>query len=26
LRFPLSFTKGWAAIPDCCHFDHSRRT
>ena len=24
LRFPLPFTNGWAAIPDCCHFDHSR--
>lgn len=26
LRFPLSFVNGWAAIPDCCHFDHSRHT
>ena len=24
LRFPLSFINGWTAIPDCCHFDHSR--
>ncbi len=26
LRFSLSLTNGWAAIPDGCHFDLSRHT